>query len=91
MKSGLNWKLVDNWLAVLKYAWSIRFNLLSAISAGASAAIPYVTPGGTAFATLSAILGACAALFAGLSALSRVIHQHQVHAIDQIQPKKNRP
>ena len=75
--------LVTDWRLVLKHAWSIRFNLLSATSAGASAMLPYTDPGGHAFAALSAILAGCAALFAGLSAFSRVIHQNSVRAIRQ--------
>jgi len=77
-------KLTDNWVQILKHAWSIRFNLLSAVSAGASAMLPYVTPGSKAFAALSAILAGCGALFAGLSAFSRVIHQNNVHSVEPV-------
>lgn len=76
--------LVTDWRLVLKHAWSIRFNLLSATSAGAAAMIPYTDPDGQAFVALSAILAGCAALFAGLSAFSRVIHQNNVRAVRQV-------
>ena len=76
--------LVTDWRLVLKRAWSIRFNLLSATSAGAAAMLPYTDPCGSAFAALSAILAGCAALFAGLSAFSRVIHQNNVRVIRQV-------
>ena len=46
--------------------------------------IPYTDPEGQAFVALSAILAGCAALFAGLSAFSRVIHQNSVRAIRQV-------
>ena len=84
MTLGMNWKLIDNWISVIKYGWSIRFNVLAAVSAGASAMLPFVTQGGTAFAVLSAILAGCAALFAGLSAFSRVIHQANVHVVEDV-------
>lgn len=80
MKSDLNFRLIDNWLPVLKYGWSIRFNVLAAVSAAASAMLPYTSPDSTAFVVLSAILSGCAALFAGLSAFSRVIQQKNVRA-----------
>jgi hypothetical protein len=80
----MNIKLIENWLPVLKYGWSIRFNVLAAVSAAVSAMLPMVRPDGTAFAVLSAILAGCAALFAGLSAFSRVIQQSSVHTVDKL-------
>lgn len=77
-------KLIENWLPVLKYGWSIRFNVLAATSAGAAAMLPYTTPDSSAFAVLSAILAGCAALFAGLSAFSRVIQQKNVQSVDRL-------
>ena len=84
MKSDLNFRLIDNWLPVLKYGWSIRFNVLAAVSAAASAMLPDTTPDSSAFVVLSAILAGCAALFAGLSAFSRVIQQKNVQSVDRL-------
>jgi len=85
MKDNGRLNLIPNWRLVLRYAWSIRFSLLAAASAGVSAMIPYTTPGGPAFVVLSAILAGCAALLAGLAAFSRVIQQSTVRpdAIDK--------
>jgi hypothetical protein len=80
----MDFKLIDNWLAVLKYGWSIRFNVLAATSAAASAMLPYTAPDSPAFAVLSAVLAGCAALFAGLSAFSRVVHQDNVHTVENV-------
>ena len=35
-------KLVRNWAAVLRYAWSVRLMALAAVLSGAEVAIPYL-------------------------------------------------
>ncbi len=80
----MKFKLVENWLPILKYGWSIRFNVLSAVSAGAAAMLPYTTPDSNAFVVLSAVLAGCGALFAGLSAFSRVMQQKNVRSVECI-------
>lgn len=58
----------DNWLLILKRAWSMRLAILSAISAAISAVLPLFDQSGSEFALLSTVLAVCAAL-------SRVIVQ----------------
>lgn len=62
-------QLTADWQAVLRYAWSVRFIVLSLVLSGIEALLPYVqlpvSPG--VFAALSAVAGA-AAFFARLIA-----------------------
>ena len=37
-------RLVDNWAAILRRAWSIRLALLAAILSGIEVALPFFTP-----------------------------------------------
>jgi len=55
-------ELDDNWLLILKRAWSMRLAILSAISAAISAALPLFDQSGSEFAILSTVLAVCAAL-----------------------------
>jgi multisubunit Na+/H+ antiporter MnhF subunit len=52
----------DNWLLILKRAWSMRLAILSAISATISAFMPLFNQSGSEFAILSTVLAVCAAL-----------------------------
>lgn len=52
----------DNWLLILKRAWSMRLAILSAISAAISAVLPLFEQSGSEFAILSTVLAVCAAL-----------------------------
>lgn len=52
----------DNWLLILKRAWSMRLAILSAISAAISAVLPLFDQSGSEFAILSTVLAVCAAL-----------------------------
>jgi len=52
----------DNWLLILKRAWSMRLAILSAISAAISAVLPLFDQSGSEFAFLSTVLAVCAAL-----------------------------
>jgi multisubunit Na+/H+ antiporter MnhF subunit len=61
-------ELDDNWVLILKRAWSMRLAILSAISATISAIMPLFDQSGSEFAILSTVLAVCAAL-------SRVIVQ----------------
>ena len=55
-------ELDDNWLLILKRAWSMRLAILSAISAAISAILPLFDQSGSEFAILSTVLAVCAAL-----------------------------
>lgn len=66
-------KIDENWLLILRRAWSMRLAILSAISAAISAIMPLFDQSGSAFATLSTILAVCAAL-------SRIIVQPALRA-----------
>ena len=55
-------ELDDNWLLILKRAWSMRLAILSAISAAISAVLPLFDQSGSEFAILSTVLAVCAAL-----------------------------
>ncbi len=61
----------DNWLLILKRAWSMRLAILSAISAAISAVLPLFDQSGSEFAILSTVLAVCAAL-------SRIIVQPEL-------------
>lgn len=37
-------KLVPNWRAVLRHAWSVRLALLAAVLSGLEVALPYLAP-----------------------------------------------
>ncbi len=57
-------RLIHNWKAVLRYAWSIRFLVLAAVLSGVEVALPLVVgmfpiPAGI-FATLSFVTVAAA-------------------------------
>ena len=66
-------ELDDNWLLILKRAWSMRLAILSAISAAISAVLPLFDQSGSEFAILSTVLAVCAAL-------SRIIVQPVLRA-----------
>lgn len=84
MTVGLNFKLLDNWVEVIKYAYSFSFSVLSAVMAGSAAMLQFYQQGSQEFATISYVLTTASALFAGLSAFSRVWQQKNVTVINEV-------
>ena len=84
MTVGMNFKLVDNWLEVIKYAYSFLFSILSAVMAGSAAMLQFYQQGSPEFALVTKVLTTASALFAGLSAFSRVCQQKNVTAVGSL-------
>lgn len=42
MRSFWNFRLIENWRWVLRYAWSVRVLVLAALLAGVEVALPFV-------------------------------------------------
>lgn len=86
MTMGPEFKLVDNWVAVIKYAYSFLFSVLSAVMAGSAAMLQFYQQGSPEFALVSKVLTTASALFAGLSAFARVWQQKNVTVVDSMKP-----
>ena len=78
MTLGMDFKLIDNWVEVIKYAYSFLFSILSAVMAGSAAMLQFYQQGSEEYATVAYVLTTASALFAGLSAFSRVWQQKNV-------------
>ena len=77
-------KLVENWVAVIKYAYSFLFSLLSAAMAGSAAMLQFYQQGSPEFALVTKVLTTASALFAGLSAFARVWQQKNVTNVERM-------
>jgi len=86
MTLGMNFKLIDNWIAVIKYAYSFLFSVLSAVMAGSAAMLQFYQQGSPEFAMVAKVLTTASALFAGLSAFARVWQQKNVTVVDSMKP-----
>lgn len=84
MNMAPEFKLVDNWLEVIKYAYSFLFSVLSAVMAGSAAMLQFYQQGSPEFALVAKVLTTASALFAGLSAFARVWQQKNVSAVDSL-------
>lgn len=84
MTIGMNFKLVDNWLEVIKYAYSFLFSILSAVMAGSATMLQFYQQGSPEFALVTKVLTTASALFAGLSAFARVWQQKNVSAVEKL-------
>ena len=84
MNMAPEFKLVDNWLEVIKYAYSFLFSTLSAVMAGSAAMLQFYQQGSPEFAIVAKVLTTASALFAGLSAFARVWQQKNVTAVDSL-------
>lgn len=62
-------RVISNWRAVLRYAWSVKLMILAAILTGLEAALPLlgdllpIPPGWFAAASFAVVMGAFAARF----------------------------
>jgi hypothetical protein len=76
--------LIDDWAAVLKKAWSVKFNVLSALLGGAEVAVAIIQPEGIprgAFAGLAA--------FVSMSAtVARILAQQELTKVPDADPAK---
>jgi hypothetical protein len=86
MTMGPQFKLVENWVAVIKYAYSFMFSVLSAVMAGSAAMLQFFQQGSPEYALVAKVLTTTSALFAGLSAFSRVWQQKNVSCVDSLKP-----
>lgn len=84
MTMGPQFKLVENWVAVIKYAYSFMFSVLSSVMAGSAAMLQFFQQGSPEYALVAKVLTMTSALFAGLSAFSRVIQQRNVRAVSSL-------
>ena len=84
MTMGPEFKLVDNWVAVIKYAYSFLFSVLSAVMAGSAAMLQFYQQGSPEFALVAKVLTTASALFAGLSAFARVWQQKNVTNVERL-------
>lgn len=76
MRPFANWRWVDNWRAVLRYAWSVRLMAIAAILSGVEVAMPYfegVLP------IPSGIFGALAGATTLAAMLARMVAQPPLH------------
>jgi hypothetical protein len=87
MNMAPQFKLVENWVAVIKYAYSFLFSVLSAVMAGSAAMLQLFQQGSPEYALVAKVLTMTSALFAGLSAFSRVWQQKNVTAVSCIKKK----
>jgi hypothetical protein len=87
MTMGPEFKLVENWVAVIKYAYSFLFSVLSAVMAGSAAMLQFFQQGSPEYAMVAKVLTMTSALFAGLSAFARVWQQKNVTAVSCIKKK----
>jgi uncharacterized protein YozE (UPF0346 family) len=84
MTLGLNFKLIDNWVEVIKYAYSFLFSVSSALMASVAAMLQFFPKDSSEFAFLTSTLTLLAAVLAGLSAFSRVWHQKNVTNVGRL-------
>ena len=84
MNMAPEFKLVDNWLEVIKYAYSFLFSVLSAVMAGSAAMLQFYQQGSPEFALVTKVLTTASALFAGLSAFARVWQQKNVTNVERM-------
>lgn len=84
MTMGHEFKLVENWVAVIKYAYSFLFSVLSAVMAGSAAMLQFYQQGSPEFALVTKVLTTASALFAGLSAFARVWQQKNVTNVERM-------
>lgn len=87
MNMAPQFKLVENWVAVIKYAYSFLFSVMSAVMAGSAAMLQFFQQGSPEYAIVAKVLTTASALFAGLSAFSRVWQQRNVSAVSCIKKK----
>lgn len=80
----IEFKLIENWEAVIKYAYSFLFSVLSAVMAGSAAMLQFFQQGSPEFVLVTKVLTTASALFAGLSAFSRVWQQKNVSAVNKL-------
>jgi uncharacterized protein YozE (UPF0346 family) len=86
MNMAPQFKLVENWVAVIKYAYSFMFSVLSAVMAGSAAMLQFFQQGSHEFVILTKVLTTAAAFLAGFSAFSRVWKQKNVSSIGALKP-----
>ena len=84
MTMGPEFKLVENWVAVIKYAYSFLFSVLSAVMAGSSAMLQFYQQGSPEFDLVVKVLTTASALCAGLSAFARVWQQKNVTNVERL-------
>jgi uncharacterized protein YozE (UPF0346 family) len=87
MNMAPQFKLVENWVAVIKYAYSFMFSVLSSVMAGSAAMLQFYPQDSPEFVVITKVLTTAAAFLAGMSAFSRVWQQKNVTAVSCIKKK----
>ena len=73
-------KLIENWTDVLRKAWSVKFNILAAVLAGAEVALPILQPVFEPLAIVKpGLLATLSGLVSGGAIMARVLAQQELH------------
>jgi uncharacterized paraquat-inducible protein A len=75
-------KLVANWSAVLRHAWSVRFILASLLLSVLAAVLPMVAPYLTANPWVAALITGLAALADGVAFVARIVAQARLQGTE---------